>query len=52
LLNCQRGEQFGGQWVSGGMMGGMGSMSGSMMGNGWQHPNNGTYGMIFTFTTV
>jgi len=55
LLNCQRGEQFGGQWVSGGMMGGMGgmgSMSGSMMGQGWRHPDNDTYGMIFTFTTA
>jgi hypothetical protein len=28
------------------MMGG----NGGMMGSGWAHPN-GTYGMIFTFTT-
>ena len=52
LLNCQRGEQFGGQWVGGGMMGGMGSMSGGMMGQGWRHPDNDTYGMTFTFTTA
>jgi len=46
---------MGGHWVTqqmlgdwgGGMMGGMGSM----MGPGWQH-HNGTYGMVFTFTTA
>lgn len=39
----------GGQWATHGMMGG-GMMGGSMMGEGWRHPN-GTYGMVFTFTT-
>ncbi len=52
VVSCQRGEGFGGQWVTGGMMGGMGSVSSSMMGYGWRHPGNGTYGMIFTFTTA
>jgi hypothetical protein len=52
VVDCRRGEGFGGQWVGGGMMGGMGSVSSTMMGQGWQHPNNGTYGMIFTFTTA
>jgi hypothetical protein len=34
----------------GGMMGG--NMGGDMMGPGWQHPDGGTYGMIFSFTTA
>ena len=54
-VSCQRGEGFGGQWVTEGMMGGMGGMgsaSSSMMGEGWRHPDNGSYGMIFTFTTA
>ena len=43
--------QHGGQWatsemMAGGMMGG-----GNMMGSGWRHPN-GSYGMVFTFTTA
>lgn len=44
--------QHGGQWVGQSMMGGsmMSGMSG-MMGAGWQHAN-GTYGMVFTFTTT
>jgi hypothetical protein len=42
--------QYGGQWATQGMMGG-GMMGGDMMGSGWRHPN-GTYGMVFTFTTA
>lgn len=43
--------QYNGQWATrelmrGGMMDG-----GNMMGSGWRHPN-GTYGMVFTFTTA
>jgi len=38
-------EQHGGQWANGNMMGG------GMMGDGWQHPN-GSYGMVFSFTTA
>lgn len=57
------GSQMGGAWATSGMMGGggmggggMGSgMGGAMgdehMGTGWQHPDNGSYGMVFTFTT-
>jgi hypothetical protein len=40
--------QHGGQWATGGMMG-MGDSS--MMGSGWRHAN-GSYGMVFTFTTA
>jgi hypothetical protein len=44
-------EQHGGRWATrpsrgSGMMGG-----GEMMGAGWRHPN-GSYGMVFTFTTA
>lgn len=42
--------QYGGQWATQGMMGG-GMMGGNMMGEAWRHPN-GTYGMVFTFTTA
>ena len=43
----------GGAWVTGSMiMGGMGfGTNGGMMGPGWAHPNGGTYGMTFSFTT-
>lgn len=47
------GEMMGGMWAGESMMGGM--MGGGMhehMGEGWQHPENGTYGMAFTFTTA
>lgn len=50
----QRGGQMGGRWVTSGMMGG-GMASGpgpGHMGDGWQHPSNGTYGMVFVFTTA
>ena len=40
--------QHGGQWATGGMMGTGGS---TMMGPGWRHAN-GSYGMVFTFTTA
>jgi hypothetical protein len=39
-------DQHGGNWANEDMMGG----NSGMMGSGWAHPN-GTYGMIFTFTT-
>jgi hypothetical protein len=42
--------QYGGQWATQGMMGG-GMMGGNTMGAGWRHPN-GTYGMVFTFSTA
>ncbi len=55
----QHGHAMGGEWVTQQMMddrtkhGGMMGMSGDdMTGPGWQHPDNGTYGMIFTFTTA
>ncbi|MDT8341127.1 MAG: Ig-like domain-containing protein [Longimicrobiales bacterium] len=38
--------------MGGTMGGGMGgTMGGAHMGEGWQHPENGTYGMVFSFTT-
>ena len=40
--------QHDGQWATAGMMG-MGDSS--MMGPGWRHAN-GSYGMVFTFTTA
>lgn len=44
--------QYGGQWATQQMMGGGGGMmGGGMMGTGWRHPN-GTYGMVFSFTTA
>ncbi|MBI4544088.1 MAG: Ig-like domain-containing protein [Gemmatimonadetes bacterium] len=48
----QHGQHMGGQWATGSMMTGGGMMGGntSMMGAGWQHAN-GTYGMVFSFTT-
>jgi hypothetical protein len=42
----RHGMEMGGQWVMGGMMGGQTGM----MGNGWKHAN-GSYGMVFGFTT-
>lgn len=48
------GDHMGGAWATGGMMGG-GMMGGAMgeahMGQGWRHPTNGSYGMVFSFTT-
>lgn len=52
------GMDMGGEWAMGSMMTG-GDMGGGMMGgdhahmgDGWQHPTNGSYGMVFTFTTA
>lgn|SRR5574341_52662 len=45
-------SQHDGLWVTGAMMGGGGMMGDStMMGPGWRHAN-GSYGMVFTFTTA
>ena len=51
----ENGTHMGGEWATGSMMGGgmSGGMSGgehNHMGQGWEHPDNGSYGMIFTFT--
>jgi len=52
------GGAMGGQWATQSMMGGgtgMGMGNGGMgshMGTGWQNPDNGMYGMVFTFTTA
>lgn len=54
-INLSPGTMMGGQNVSGGMMGSTSMMNGQwgpgMMGTGWQAAN-GTFGMIFTFTTA
>ncbi len=42
----RNGTRMGGQWAMGGMMAGRADM----MGTGWMHPN-GSYGMVFEFTT-
>lgn len=47
------GSQMGGEWVEGSMMhGGMMGGDHPHTGEGWQHPDNGSYGMVFTFTTA
>ena len=49
------GPAMGGDWVTSTMMTGamgMGGLTGTMMGPGWAHPTNGSFGMIFTFTTA
>jgi hypothetical protein len=43
-------SQHGGRWATDGMMSGGMMSDRDMMGDGWQH-ENGTYGMVFTFTT-
>lgn len=50
----QHGGQMGGQWATSGMMGGgmAGGPGPGHMGDGWQHPSNGSYGMAFVFTTA
>lgn len=61
---ASHGPGMGGSWATAGMMGGgpgsgmgngMGQPGGDgqgyHMGEGWQHPDNGSYGMVFTFTT-
>jgi len=46
------GPGMGGQWIMGGMMTGThGGMGWGMMGSGWRNAN-GSYGMVFTFTTA
>lgn len=47
------GMMMGGEWATGSMIGG--GMMGTQhehMGEGWQHPDNGSYGMVFSFTTA
>lgn len=54
----QHGLGMGGQWATQSMMsGGMGSgmgmgQNGQMMGDSWAHPSNGSFGMVFSFTTA
>ncbi len=51
----QHGPGMGGQWATGDMMGGghMGAgPGGAHMGQGWEHPTNGSFGMVFSFTTA
>ncbi len=46
------GPGMGGQWIMGGMMTSThGGMGWGMMGSGWRN-GNGSYGMVFTFTTA
>ncbi|MBT8336510.1 MAG: Ig-like domain-containing protein [Gemmatimonadetes bacterium] len=55
----EHGDHMGGTWASPGMMGagpqGGGTMGGAMngehTGTGWGHATNGSYGMVFSFTT-
>jgi len=55
MINLAPGAMMGGQSVSGSMMGGGSMMNGQwgpgMMGAGWQSAN-GTFGMMFTFSTT
>lgn len=56
----QHGQQMGGEWATDDMMTGRGmggGMGGGMdssehMGGSWDHPSNGSHGMVFTFTTA
>jgi hypothetical protein len=51
-VDCTTGLSMGGQWIMGGMMTGThGGMGWSMMSNAWRN-TNGSYGMVFTFTTA
>ncbi|MFA6166784.1 MAG: Ig-like domain-containing protein [Gemmatimonadaceae bacterium] len=54
MINMSPATMMGGQTVSGSMMGGGSMMNGQwgpgMMGAGWQ-ASNGTFGVMFTFTT-
>lgn len=51
-------SHMGGEWATGSMMGSghaggmMGGDGSSHMGEGWEHPSNGSYGMVFRFTTA
>ncbi len=52
MIDYSQAQAMGGQWIMGGMMGGShDGMGWGMMGSGWQNPN-GSYGMMFTFTTA
>jgi hypothetical protein len=47
------GLEMGGTWAGQEMTGGShGGMSWGMMGSGWQHPSNGSLGMVFVFETA
>lgn len=49
----RHGAGMGGQWATGSMMMGPGGQGGGThMGDGWRHPTNGSYGMVFAFTTA
>ena len=49
---AQYGPMMGGQWIMGGMMGAShGGTPWPMMGSGWRN-GNGSYGMVFSFTTA
>jgi hypothetical protein len=51
-VDYSAGLGMGGQWIMGGMMTSThGGMGWGMMGNGWRN-TNGSYGMVFTFTTA
>jgi len=51
-VDCTPGLGMGGQWIMGGMMTGThGGMGWGMMGSGWRNAN-GSYGMVFIFTTA
>jgi hypothetical protein len=45
------GAHMGGEWATGAMMAGGGMMGTRHMGDGWRH-ENGSYGMVFSFTTA
>jgi len=50
-VNIDPGTALDGQWVMGGMMGGLhAGQPMSMMGGDWRG-SNGSYGMMFAFTT-
>jgi hypothetical protein len=51
-IDYTSGLGMGGQWIMGGMMTGThGGMGWGMMSSGWRN-TNGSYGMVFTFTTA
>jgi len=51
-VDYTNGLAMGGQWIMGGMMSGThAGMGWGMMGSGWRNAN-GSYGMVFTFTTA
>lgn len=52
VVDYTAGLGMGGQWIMGGMMtGNHGGMAWGMMGSGWRNAN-GSYGMLFSFTTA